>query len=149
MDDAIRKDVDRLKRYLDLEQYVRILEEELERMNDSIESYSRQLTGMPRGNRLSDKVGDTATKIADARDRLTESIAEADAERALLLTYLTGIEEIHMRNIMHMRYVKGFSWNQVALELNETDESYPRRQHNAYLRLHPVKKSGYLNRDGS
>ena len=48
--------------------------------------------------------------------------------------YINGIEDAQMRMILSLRYVNGLSWQQVAFAIGESDESYPRRKHNEFLR---------------
>ena len=93
-----------------------------------------RITGMPRGMRRGDRVADCAARLADMRALLTERRLRCLDELARLYAYIEAIDDSLIRQIFTYRYVDGLTWQQVARALGETDEQYPRRLHNRYLR---------------
>ena len=48
--------------------------------------------------------------------------------------FISTISDSQMRMIISLRYINGLSWQQVAFEMGEFDESYPRKKHNKFLK---------------
>lgn len=94
----------------------------------------QHITGMPRGSGTGDKVGRMAAMIADLRTQLDERRRECLDELMRLYGFIEGIEDSLTRQVMIYRYVDGMTWQKIAAELGETDEQYPRRLHNKFLK---------------
>lgn len=93
-----------------------------------------KITGLPHVAGAHDKVGDLAILIAEQRDLVDLKVRQSVIEYNRLNRYINGIEDAQMRRILSLRYVNGLSWQQVAFSIGESDESYPRRKHNEFLR---------------
>lgn len=93
-----------------------------------------KITGLPHVTGAHDKIGDLAILIAEQRDLIDLKVRQSVIEYNRLNRYINGIEDAQMRMILSMRYVNGLSWQQVAFSIGESDESYPRRKHNEFLR---------------
>lgn len=93
-----------------------------------------KITGLPHVTGAHDKVGDLAILIAEQRDLIDLKVRQSVIEYNRLNRYIHGIEDAQMRMILSLRYVNGLSWQQVAFSIGESDESYPRRKHNEFLR---------------
>nr|WP_300186413.1 DUF1492 domain-containing protein [uncultured Agathobaculum sp.] len=93
-----------------------------------------KITGLPHVTGAHDKVGDLAILIAEQRDLIDLKARQSVIEYNRLNRYINGIEDAQIRMILSLRYVNGLSWQQVAFSIGESDESYPRRKHNEFLR---------------
>ncbi len=68
-------------------------------------------------------------------ERLTQYLTEAAEEAEVLMEYINNIEDLNVREIFMLRYYDGIgSWQKIAFEIGEYDESLLRRRHNAYLK---------------
>lgn len=71
---------------------------------------------------------------ARARAALEKYMTEMLQEEEFLLGYIQGIEDITVRELFMLRYYDGIRpWQRIAFLMDEHDESYVRRKHNAYL----------------
>lgn len=100
-----------------------------------------KITGLPHVGEVHDKIGDLGILIAEQRDLIDLKIRQSVIEYNRLNRYIASIEDAQMRMILSLRYVNGLSWQQVAFEIGETDESYPRRKHNLFLRKNEVAEN--------
>ena len=55
-------------------------------------------------------------------------------DQRIIENFISTISDSQMRMIISLRYINGFSWQQVAFEIGEFDESYPRKKHNKFLK---------------
>jgi len=70
-------------------------------------------------------------KLEAALEKYYEKICSEAAE---IVDYISGIEDLTLREIFMLRYFDDVrSWQRVAFEIGEYDESYVRKKHNAYL----------------
>lgn len=77
----------------------------------------------------------SAKRLKKICDILEYYVDEASKEAKALLEYIMGIEDSTIREIFMLRYYDGIgSWQKIAFEMGEYDESLVRRRHNAYLK---------------
>lgn len=53
--------------------------------------------------------------------------------------YINSIDDSETRRIFTMHYIKGWTWQKIAFNINSYDESYPRKKHERYLKKHPFQ----------
>lgn len=97
-----------------------------------------KITGLPHVSGVHDKIGDLGILIAEQRDLIDLKVRQSVIEYNRLNRYIASVDDAQMRMILSLRYVNGLSWQQVAFGMGETDEQYPRRKHNAFLRKSEV-----------
>lgn len=103
-------------------------------LKSAAEGTTSRITGMPTGKGIRDKVGDFASEIADVEEMISESLKRCWQELKSLNEYIESIEDSRLRQIFTLRYINAMTWQQIAFAIGESDESYPRRKHNAYLK---------------
>jgi len=47
--------------------------------------------------------------------------------------FINSVGDSEMRQILTYRYISGLTWQQIAFNIGEHDEQYPRRKHNRFL----------------
>ena len=104
-------------------------------------SSTAKITGLPHVSGAHDKIGDMAILIAEQWDLIDLKVRQSVIEYNRLNRYIAGVEDAQMRMILSLRYVNGLSWQQVAFAIGETDESYPRRKHNDFLKKSEVAEN--------
>jgi len=93
-----------------------------------------RITGIPGGRMATDRLAHYTAEIADLRTLLDLNLRKCFCELNRLTRYINGVEDSQIRQILSLRYINGLPWQQIAFTIGETDESYPRRKHNAFLR---------------
>lgn len=81
------------------------------------------LTGLPRGGSQHDQVQDGAIKIAELKDAYREIMEEIEAAQAALDPLISLLENADDRAVMRLRYIKGFSPEDIAEAIHRTDRS--------------------------
>jgi hypothetical protein len=96
----------------------------LNRMENS-ELQGAQLTGMPRSGRISDITGNTAANVADVKRIINEIIAEIQATRKEIITYIKNLDDSLLRQIVFYRCVQLLKWHDVnaKIGLDRTDNT--------------------------
>jgi hypothetical protein len=97
-----------------------------------------QVTGMPSNNGFTDRLGQYVAEIVDLKTLLNINLKKCIHELNRLNHYIQSIDDSEMRLILSLRYVKGLSWQQIAFNIGETDEQYPRKKHNRFLKNNKV-----------
>lgn len=108
----------------------------LQELEELATSCTAHITGMPHGSGVADKIGKYAAEIADLRGLLDLNLKKCFYELNRLNRYIASIEESQMRMILSLRYINGLPWQQIAFNIGERDEQYPRRKHNEFLKKH-------------
>lgn len=106
----------------------------LEELQAAAAGCTQSITGLPHVGSVGDKISDLAILIAEQRDLINLKVRQSVIEYNRLNRYIASVEDAQMRMILSLRYVNGLSWQQVAFQIGETDESYPRRKHNDFLK---------------
>ena len=75
---------------------------------------SQAITGMPHAPGITDKVGKYATEIADLQKEIERHVVACEQEKVVLEAYINGIPDSLTRQIFHLRFVGGESWEGVA-----------------------------------
>ena len=94
---------------------------------------STEITGLPSGEGISDKVGKYAAKIADLKTLLEQNLGKNLCELNRLEKFIKSLENSEMRTILSLRYIRCLTWEKIAYAIGEYDEQYPRKKHNAFL----------------
>ena len=100
------------------------------------------LTGMPRGGANHNQVEDGAIRISDVKEAYREVVAELEAMRAELDPLIGDLDNADDRAVIRLRYIKGFSPEDIAEAIHRTDRSiyyYLSRAEEQLVRMHPDK----------
>ena len=81
------------------------------------------LTGMPGGGAPRDRVQEGAIKIAELKEAYSEVIDELERMRAELNPLISSMEDANNRAVMRLRYIKGFSPEDIAEAIGKTGRS--------------------------
>jgi len=99
------------------------LQWKIERENARATKITTVLTGMPRGGGQHDQVQDGAIRVAELRDAYSEIEEELKAAREALKPLINVLENADDRAVMRLRYIKGFSPEDIAEAIHRTDRS--------------------------
>ncbi|MBQ1791494.1 MAG: DUF1492 domain-containing protein [Oscillospiraceae bacterium] len=100
------------------------------------------LTGMPRASGNHSQVEDGAIRLADLQEAYAEVLSDLHDMRAVLDPLIDELENADGRAVMRLRYIKGFSPEDIAEAIHRSDRSiyyYLSRAENEICRKHPDK----------
>lgn len=99
-------------------------------------SCTANVTGIPNGNGISDKVANYAAQIADLKGLLDLNLKKCFYELNRLDRFISSVNDSEMRIILTLRYSQGLSWQQIAQNMGVLgDGSTERKKHNRFLKL--------------
>ena len=93
---------------------IKLKRQQLEQLRTIAEGTTVELTGMPNGTGVNDKVGNIAADIADIKAILELKIQEYYYQYNRLTRYIESIDDSLVRQIMTLRYIELKEWNDVA-----------------------------------
>lgn len=113
-----------------LKKEISALEGRIEVLRTKCEKNTSTLTGMPRGSL---KI-DLKDEMIDLIKLLECKKQQRIIEQSRIERYINSISDSQIRTIMSFRFIDCLTWQQIAFNIGEHDESYPRRKCNAYLK---------------
>lgn len=116
-----------------LKKEIKMQQQRIAELETAAAKCTPNISGMPNGQGVSDKVGQYVAQIADLRSLLYLNVEKSFYELSRLDRYIQSVEDSEMRIILTLRYVQGLSWQKIAFAIGESDEQYPRRKHNSFL----------------
>lgn len=125
-----------LSQLYNLSKEIKAKEEQLEQLKAIAESTTAQLSDMPHGSGVSDKIGKTVAEISDIKSLIQLKIQEYWHEYNRLMRYINSIDDSLVRQIMTLRYINGMTWNAVADTIGGNTEDSIRMIHNRFLLNH-------------
>ena len=93
---------------------IKLKRQQLEQLRTIAEGTTVELTGMPHGTGIKDKIGNVAADIADIKAILELKIQEYYYQYNRLTRYIESIDDSLIRQIMTLRYIELKEWNDVA-----------------------------------
>lgn len=107
-----------LKRYLDLVKEEQDIREEIAQWESRAQKITSSWYSAPGGGNGADKVQDGAMQLVQLRGMLkrkTEDLAQArmEIERAI-----GTVQNDTQRRLLYLRYIKGLTWERIALEMH-------------------------------
>ena len=102
------------------------------------------LTGMPRGGAGRDQVSDGAINISEIKAAYHEVLDELQTMRSELDPLISSLDNPDDRAVMRLRYINGFSPEDIAEAIHRTDRSiyyYLSRAEDQLARMYPEKVS--------
>ena len=110
-----------LKQIYYINKEIKMWQRELDRLQCKSLIGSQNLDGMPKGSGTSDKVADLVIEREEVSEIINGKLAEIQVQRKRIMNYINGIDDSLLRQIMFLRNVSCMNWNQVARELNSTE----------------------------
>lgn len=120
--------------YLNLE--IEKQKQHLEKIETDAFHTTSELTGMPTGTNINDKVGMCAAEIADLKKLISENMHKQWKEKIRLEKYIQEIDDSMIRQIMRHRFIECLSWEQVAEKIKGVTSYSVKKQCYRYLKKH-------------
>lgn len=108
--------------------------ERLERMRAKLETgRMSNLTGMPRGGALD--WTETADRVIELEKRVNARIREMVRQKQVAMDAIDRVEEARLREVLELYYLDGYTWEQVAEQMELSDRHVKRLHGIALLRV--------------
>jgi hypothetical protein len=117
-----------------LDREIKMQKKRLSELESKVISCSMNISGMPQGKGVFDKVGEYGAEIADLRELIELNIKRCFHELNRITRYINAVDDSFIRGILTARYVMKLSWTRVAAEVggNNTSDSV-RKAHDRFL----------------
>lgn len=102
-----------LRQIYNLNQEVRMLQKELDKLRCKSLVKSPTVDNMPRGGKKYG-IDDYAADIADYEKAIVGLLAQAQIQQKKIIEYIQGIDDSLMRQIIFYRHISCMTWNEVA-----------------------------------
>jgi len=112
-----------LKQIHAIKKEIKMWEEKLVELETKALAHGQVLTGMPGGNKTSDNVAYIASDIVEVKKIIEGKLAELKQIERETMSFINNIEDSYMRQVIFLRCVNCYRWEQVALKLGSTPES--------------------------
>ena len=108
--------------------------ERVERLRARLEAGRlSQLTGMPRGG--SSDWTETADKLIELEQIVNARVREMCKVKRLAMEAIEAVEEMRYREVLELYYLDGYTWEQVAEQMEMSDRHVKRLHGKALLRI--------------
>ena len=121
---------ERLKQYKSIKAEIEELAEQIQMLesSDIVQGSDREFPYIKHNMKV-----ETA-ECDRTRELLRKELQLLKTEYRKLNEFINNIADSEIRRIFRYRYIEGWTFQKIAFRMNETDESYPRRKHNKYLK---------------
>lgn len=123
---------DFLRGYKREDKKLKILEEELKVLYETIDSMPFNMDGMPKGNNIQDSTGKRAIKQSTIAEEIMRQRDETMKERQKIKNAIIKLKDSRYMEILYSKYIKLKRWEQIAVDMN-MDLRYIFRLHNQAL----------------
>ncbi len=108
-----------LKQIYYLNKEIKMWQRELDRLQCQSLVKSPQITGMPFGGGISDKVANIAIEIAEIEAIIKGKLAEIQLQRKKIIEYINSIDDSIARQVIFLRCVSNLSFYDIAKEIGD------------------------------
>ncbi len=125
-----------LSQYLDIKEECLQLQEQSEELRSILESAkAQQLSDMPKGSPMFDKIGEGISRLEVHCEKYDELVNVY----LIIENSINTLEEINLRNMMRLRYIEGHCMEAIAERL-DVDRATVYRWHDKALDVIEIKK---------
>lgn len=117
------------------------LQKKIAEINDLANSCSTKVTGLTDVCEISKITSMYNTEISDLKELLNSNLKKCLFELKKMNQFIQNIDDSQMRLILAYRYIDRLTWQQIAFRIGESDEQYPRKKHNAFLKKYKLDEN--------
>ena len=111
-----------LKTFRDLGLRIQSLREEIAAVEGERDSVTVSMDGMPGSGKIGDKTGEVAARLADKLTEMKEDLSDLTYtywnRRQVIVKQIDSLDDAVSARILMLRYVNGYTWEQIAVEMN-------------------------------
>ena len=131
-----------LSRYLNLDREITLLFEELARYKDLSIKMTPVFTASRPGGMAEDRLQVSVDRIAVVEDRINRKIDEWTAVRDSIVSLIDTVEDPRLRTLLLSKYIRGKTYEQIALEMHYSWRHVMRLHNQALSGLSPEPCGG-------
>lgn len=110
---------DELKEYTETKREIEIIKEKIEYLESKKTSIKSQIiSDMPRGEAEQDRLGQLLIQIEELIDLYNEKFNKLFKQQVEIEKCIDKLEDPIDRNIMRLKYLEGYTWEKVCVELS-------------------------------
>ncbi len=129
---------DELSQIYYLNRETKDLQKKIVEINDLAKSCNTKITGLTNVCETSKIASMYNTEISDLKELLNSNLKKCLLELKKINQFIQNIDDSQMRLILTYRYIDRLTWQQIAFRIGESDEQYPRKKHNAFLKKYKL-----------
>lgn len=122
--------------------------EVLKRQKEDLESQSyckgQEITDMPLGSGISDKVGNRAIAMQEINELYEIKLKELYVVRGRIERYISNIEDVELRLILRLRCINNMTWEDIAQETGYERTTVAKKYRNHFKKIPTIPMSSVL-----
>lgn len=107
-----------LMRYLDAKRRAKAILDEIRDLEDLATKVTVTFNDMPGGGGADDKLGIIVANIVDLKADMVTQAKTIKAEQQIVQAVIDAVDDPDQRHLLRLRYINGYKWERVAVEMN-------------------------------
>ena len=107
-----------LMRYLDAKRRANAILDEIRDLEDLATKVTVTFNDMPGGGGADDKLGIIVANIVDLKADMVTQAKTIKAEQQIVQAVIDAVDDPDQRHLLRLRYINGYKWERVAVEMN-------------------------------
>lgn len=107
-----------LMRYLDAKRRAKAILEEIHNLEDLATKVTVTFNDMPGGGGADDQLGAIVSHIMDLKADMVTQAKTIKAEQQIVQAVIDAVDDPDQRHLLRLRYINGYKWERVAVEMN-------------------------------
>lgn len=107
-----------LMRYLDAKRRAKAILDEIRDLEDLATKVTVTFNDMPGGGGADDQLGAIVSHIVDLKADMVTQAKTIKAEQQIVQAVIDAVDDPDQRHLLRLRYINGYKWERVAVEMN-------------------------------
>jgi DNA-directed RNA polymerase specialized sigma24 family protein len=108
---------DQLREYRCLIRNIEHIEDELQRIRDTVDAKSVIISDMPKGSDMRDKMLEAITSIIELEYKMIQQLGECSRKRMEIESAINKLPQ-REQQLIRLRYVDGLAWENICVEMS-------------------------------
>ena len=107
-----------LMRYIDAKRRAKAILDEIRNLEDLATKVTVTFNDMPGGGGADDQLGAIVSHIIDLKADMVTQAKTIKAEQQIVQAVIDAVDDPDQRHLLRLRYINGYKWERVAVEMN-------------------------------
>lgn len=117
---TIQEKKDYLSQYIQASRKIDSLIYEKISVEDLVYKVSPTLSDVPKGGAGQDKIQCGVEKMIELGQKIAAEVEDLIRQREKVSDAIRTVEDVKQREVLRLRYINGFTWEKIAVEMNLT-----------------------------